>query len=326
MNTQESIGRANNPKMCPSTPPQARTANEAAAICFPDVAEHFTAFLEHKETDLDKFPSIQILGLDHDFWAHTIGPGGSPERPIVFVTSENQFRRYNPGTGVYEPISKANVISRVVDMLDLCAAVFPGGVQASSFLHLKSRQRIAPIAERARELLAVEDDYFQDRQPVQIALTNGVLQLSGPVFHKPHPGRPIRETLPVKYDPEAKCEVFLDSFLRKILEPDDIDLLQRYLSQILEGKNDTQKILVLVGDASGGKSSLMKILGSLIGWHRVGIVREALFRDEFELAHYANKNFLFHPDMPTEFLNRPEASIFKQLVGSDPLWANCDDW
>ena len=66
----------------------------------------------------------------------------------------------------------------------------------------------------------------------------------------------------------------------------------------------------------------MKILGTMIGWNRVGIIRENLFKDEFELAHYYNKHFLFHPDMPTDFLDRLEASIFKQLVGGDPLWAN----
>ena len=60
----------------------------------------------------------------------------------------------------------------------------------------------------------------------------------------------------------------------------------------------------------------------MVGWKNVGIIREPLFRDEFELAHYYNKNFLFHPDMPTDFLDRKEASILKQLVGGDPLWAN----
>ena len=132
-----------------------------------------------------------------------------------------------------------------------------------------------------------------------------------------------REALPVKYDPEATCDLFLKMFLAHILEPDDIDLLQRYLSQILEGINHCQTILVLTGDAGWGKSSsLMKILGTLIGWQRVGIISEQLFKDEFELAHYAAKNFLFHPDMNTDFLERKEASLFKQLVGGDPIWAD----
>jgi putative DNA primase/helicase len=128
--------------------------------------------------------------------------------------------------------------------------------------------------------------------------------------------------IPLIYDPHAKCDIFLGSFLAHILEPADIDLLQRYLSQVLEGINHSQTILVVTGDAGWGKSSLLKILGSMVGWRNVGIIREQLFRDEFELAHYYNKNFLFHPDMPTDFLDRKEASIFKQLVGGDPLWAN----
>ena len=66
----------------------------------------------------------------------------------------------------------------------------------------------------------------------------------------------------------------------------------------------------------------MKILGSLVGWNRVGIIREQLSRDECELSHFANKHLLYHPDMPTDFLDRREASIFKQLCGADPLWAN----
>jgi phage/plasmid-associated DNA primase len=109
--------------------------------------------------------------------------------------------------------------------------------------------------------------------------------------------------------------MFLKPFLPHILSEEDIDLLQRYLSQFLEGINHSQTILILTGDAGWGKSSLMKILGGLVGWNRVGIVKEQLFRDEFELAHYAGKHFLFHPDMPTDFLDRKEASPFKQLVG-----------
>jgi P4 family phage/plasmid primase-like protien len=132
----------------------------------------------------------------------------------------------------------------------------------------------------------------------------------------------VKETLPLIYDPKAKCDIFLGTFLAHILEPNDIGLLQRYLSQVLEGINHSQTILVLCGDAGWGKSSLLKILGSMVGWRNVGIIREQLFRDEFELSHYADKHFLFHPDMPTDFLDRKEASIFKQIVGGDPLWAD----
>jgi P4 family phage/plasmid primase-like protien len=308
--------------MCPPTPPEPKTANEAAAICFPDVAKHFDAFVEAEESDRDNFPSIRFVAWNHDFWAHTIGLGGCPERPVVFVTSENQFRRYNPDTGLYTPITTANVVSRIMDNLEICADFLPRNVQAGSILQLKNRQKATPIVERARELLAVSDDHWKDRQPLYLPLINGVLCLDGPVFHEHHPIRPIRETLPVKYEPHAQCLIFLNAFLRHILEPDDIDLLQRSLSQILEGRNHSQTMLVLMGDAGWGKSSLLKILGTLLGWNRIGIIRDQLFRDPLELAHYQHKHLLLHPDLPTDFLDRREASIFKQLVGGDPLWAD----
>jgi P4 family phage/plasmid primase-like protien len=306
------------------TPPpstQATTANEAAGLVYPKIREHFEAFWE-REASMSEAPSIEILDLMDDFWALTVGPLGNPESPVVFVASENQFRRYSKTKGIYESISESTVTSGILGNLDLCAEFLPHRVQLASFLNLKNRQRLKSVVDRAKDLLAVEDDFFQDRKHLHLAFSNGTLQIDTGKFNASDPGRPVKETLPLIYDPEAKCEIFLGSFLANILEPADVNLLQRYLSQVLEGINHSQTILVLCGDAGWGKSSLMKILGSMVGWKNVGIIREQLFRDEFELAHYHHKNFLFHPDMPTEFLNRQEASIFKQLVGGDPLWAN----
>ncbi len=302
-------------------PSTATTANEAAGLVFPKIGQHFEAFWE-KEASMSEAPSIELMDLNEEFWALSIGPLGCSDNPTVFVASENQFRRYNKTKGIYEPISESTITSAILGNLDLCAEFLPRRVQFASFLALKNRQRLKSVVDRARDLLAVEDDFFQDRKHLHLAFLNGTLQIDNGKFQLSDPCRPVKATLPLNYDPTAKYDIFLGSFLAHILEPADIDLLQRYLSQVLEGINHSQTILVLTGDAGWGKSSLMKILGSMIGWKNVGIIREPLFRDEFELSHYAGKNFLFHPDMPTEFFNRQEASIFKQLVGGDPLWAN----
>jgi P4 family phage/plasmid primase-like protien len=301
--------------------PRPTTANEAAALVFPKVAEHFNAFWE-KEAEMTQAPTIEILDLIDEFWGLTVGPLGSPEHPIVFVASENHFRRYSKAKGIYEPIPESTVTSGIFANLELCAAFLPHRVKFASFLNCKNRQRLKSVVERAKDLLTVDDDFFQDHKTLHLAFMNGVLQIDNNKFHPSDPGRAVKETLPIHYDPQAKCDLFLYTFLANILNPADIDLLQRYLSQVLEGINHSQTILVLTGSSGWGKSSLMKILGTMVGWKSVGIIRENLFKDEFELAHYYNKNFLFHPDMPTDFLDRKEASIFKQLVGGDPLWAN----
>jgi putative DNA primase/helicase len=174
------------------------------------------------------------------------------------------------------------------------------------------------VLETAKDLLQP----LPSPDPRLLAFSNGVLNLDTNQFSPHSPSNFISEAMPVKYDPDAKCDLFLKMFLANVLEPADVDLLQRYLSQLLQGINHSQAILILNGDAGWGKSSLMKIIGSLLGWRKVGIIRPQLFEDEFELAHYSNKHLLYCPDMPTSFLDCPEASVFKNLVGGDPLWAD----
>jgi hypothetical protein len=182
-------------------------------------------------------PYTEILDLNDEFWALSPGPLGSSPTPTLFVPAEDQFRRYNSGNGIYEPISESAVVGQVLSNLDVCAIFLPHRVKAASFLALKNRQRLKSVVDRAKDLLAVEEEFFQEHKRLHLALTNGVLQIDNQKLHPSDPSPPVRETLPVKYDPEAKCELFLKMFLAHILEPAEIDLLQRYCSQILQGIN-----------------------------------------------------------------------------------------
>src|ERR1035441_2255228 len=114
MNTTQPIDITvmDNDAMTPPRATQATTANEAAGLCFPKIAEHFNAFCE-REAEMTEAPAIQLLDLNEEFWALTVGPLGSPETPTVFVASEDQFRRYNKTKGIYEPISESTVTSAI---------------------------------------------------------------------------------------------------------------------------------------------------------------------------------------------------------------------
>src|SRR5436190_23074210 len=80
-----------------------KTANNAAALLYPKLSDNFTAFVERR-VGIGNFPHIEVLGLCDDFWAHTLGYLGTQTNPCVFVPLENQFRRYNSSTGIYEPV------------------------------------------------------------------------------------------------------------------------------------------------------------------------------------------------------------------------------
>jgi P4 family phage/plasmid primase-like protien len=314
-----------NPNLDPTTESQlslklksARNANEAAALLFPFV-QNESAFVEIKRSE-SNFPYLEILDLNDNFWALTLGKQGNPANPIVYAKAESQFRKYLDG--IYQPISEGSVAGELLDNLALCLLTPPKNLKIATLLQQKNRLRMKSIVERAKELLAVDQSFFREQQPYHLAFQNGVLNFDTMTFEPLSPTYPLRSTLPVKYDPNAKCDKFIQYFLQNVLTADDLDLLQRYASQILEGINHSQTILILTGDAGWGKSSVMKILGNLLGWSKVGIIREQLYDNDNEIAHYANKHLLYHPDMPTQFLERKEASIFKQLVGGDPIWAD----
>src|ERR1017187_9629270 len=184
-----------------------RVADEAADMMILDYGrkgEHFNAFWE-KEAGMSEAPSIDLLDLNEDFWALTVGPLGCPQNPTIFAASENRFRRYNKTKGIYEPISESTVTSGILGNLDLCAEFLPPRVQWASFLALKNRQRLKSVVDRARDLLSVsvDDDFFQDRKHLHLAFLNGTLQIDTGKFHAPDPGRPVKESLPLKYDPQA---------------------------------------------------------------------------------------------------------------------------
>lgn len=295
---------------------QAKTCNEVAAVLFPGATKAGQAFLEYENPNLNESPYLELLDLIDDFWALAL-------EDVVWI--ENQFRQYQPNTGLFSPVQETTLIGQLLSKLTLTSQHFPRRLRFESFLNIKNRQRLKSVVERARDLCVVEDSFFKDHSPRHLNLENGYFDLKDNSFHSYSSQHPIREKLPVKYDPTAKPEMFLGAFLNHILEPNDIDLLQRYCSQFLQGINYTQKILILTGDSGWGKSSLMKIFGSILGWNRIGIIRDQLYRDDREIAHFQYKHLLYHPDMPCKFLDDERAGIFKQLVGGDPLWAELKD-
>jgi hypothetical protein len=49
------------------------------------------------------------------------------------------------------------------------------------------------VVERAKDLLAVEEDFSQERKHLHLAFLNGTLQIDTGKFYPSDPGRPVRE-------------------------------------------------------------------------------------------------------------------------------------
>src|SRR5439155_8793319 len=128
-----------------------------------------------------------------------------------------------------------------------------------------------------------------------------------------------RNKLAVRFDSSATCPLFLDTLMRPALDPDELDLLQRWCGLALIGENLAQKIVILTGTPGGGKGTFVNVLVGIIGQVNLASLRPQLLAERFELGRFLGKTLLYGADVPENFLNQRGASVLKSLVGADPV-------
>ena len=163
-------------------------------------------------------------------------------------------------------------------------------------------------------------DAFKSSGPV-IHCANGMLELSpdratlcqfSPLYYSRNPS-------PLSWDPSAECPRFLNVLLKSALGTDDISLVQRWFGAILLGGNFAQRIMLIVGTAAGGKSTLLRIIEAIVGQKNVCQLRTDLLAERFETSRFIGKTLLAGKDVSGNFLQSRGAHVLKALVGDDQL-------
>ena len=163
-------------------------------------------------------------------------------------------------------------------------------------------------------------DAFKSSGPV-IHCANGMLELSpdratlckfSPLYYSRNPS-------PLSWDPSAECPRFLNVLLKSALGTDDISLVQRWFGAILLGGNLAQRIMLILGTAAGGKSTLLRIIEAIVGQRNVCQLRTDLLAERFETSRFIGKRLLAGKDVSGNFLQSRGAHVLKALVGDDQL-------
>jgi len=128
-----------------------------------------------------------------------------------------------------------------------------------------------------------------------------------------------RNQISMHYDPAATCPRFLSELLAPAIDPEDIDLIQRWGGMVLLGTNGAQKIMLHIGKGGAGKGVFANIIEAIIGDENVTELRTHLLSERFELVGYLGKTLLTGKDVPGSFLNDRGAQKLKALVGNDQL-------
>lgn len=263
---------------------------------------------------MDKKEEI-VTSVNQRFWAAL----HHAENTQLYDPAEKVFWRYayDPETGLYgeisEDIIKQEIAARMLEIS-----------RERNLLSLEKKVTNATLNNVASQLKGIAEKrnaFKRDKKHIHVA--NGVLDFKddGEVdLCKFSPTYFSRNQSPIKYDPDAKCDRYLNELLRPVLSPEDVELMQKYAGMALSGGNPIQRFLIAHGAEGGqGKSCWVGIIQLLVGLVNATELRTQFLDSRFELFRYLRKSLLIGADVPGNFLCLKGASIIKKLVGGDWL-------
>jgi P4 family phage/plasmid primase-like protien len=261
-----------------------------------------------------------VKDLSEDFLAATLGEEGSPGMPTVFAAEEDRFYTYSPGDGIFCEERESRLQARLSELLLECARVCSAKFDTRNLeFKFRDSSNLRGVLMRARGLLEVKQGFFETDLMEFVPCKNGMLRLTDKRILPFGPQYRRRNKLAVAYEPGAACPLFLDTLMRPALEPDELDLQQRWSGLTLIGVNLAQRLLILTGTAGGGKGTFVRVINGVIGSANVDSLRPDLLGERFELGRLLGKSLLYGADVPDKFLNCKGASVLKALTGGDAV-------
>jgi len=128
--------------------------------------------------------------------------------------------------------------------------------------------------------------------------------------HDPHYKSTIQ--IDTEYNPEAKCPAIL-KFLFELMDPLDIPLIIQFVGYCMVQDVAQQKALLIDGSARNGKSTLLKLITSMVGNdHISGESLEEISKDRFSTMQLSGKLINAHPDLSASAI--VDTSVFKTVV------------
>lgn len=280
-----------------------RTAHPSEASTREDESNHGPAVLRDAKGIL--------VDLNQMFFANKY----ARENAVLHETARNLFYAYDEHTGLWKIKTDSKLCVEIGKSIMQTLAE----QSASAVLRKRTHGMVQQTIGFLRGLVEHEDPFIAKHALIHVG--NGVLDISGdsPTLLDFSPSFYSRNRTEVLYNPYAECPRFLSELLRPALNADDMALLQMYAGQCLLGNNLAQAILLLLGTAGGGKSTLVSVLESVIGLHNVAQLRVPQLSERFEIASFVGKTLLCGKDVPGDFLNHKSAHVIKALVGGDRL-------
>jgi len=165
-----------------------------------------------------------------------------------------------------------------------------------------------------------------DRDPWLLCCENGTIDLRTGLLRPHERFDMITKLIPVKYDPEAECPVFLAFLERVIPDPAVREFLQRGVGYSLTGSVSAQCLFFLFGKGANGKSTFVNVLLALLGDYAMQAAPDILMSSDKqrqgpcpEIAGLVGARFVATSEVDEG--RRLAEGLVKQITGGEPIRA-----
>jgi phage/plasmid-associated DNA primase len=163
---------------------------------------------------------------------------------------------------------------------------------------------------------------FDGSGAVLIAVQNGTLRISSEKVEllPPDPAHGFTASLSVKWDPEAKSELFDKVFQETLSDPDEREVFLDVLATALIPDCRFETALVLIGEAGTGKSTIIAPLPAIFGASCSSLSLVDLCHPSgYKLPGLKHKMVNLTTELNT--LEMEDSGLFKQLVSGEMFTA-----
>jgi P4 family phage/plasmid primase-like protien len=239
------------------------------------------------------------------------------EHVVLYEPDERQFYLYDEAHGLWRPATDDSIKEQFA--LDLKS--YADSQHEPQIELLRTNSLLSGLTEMLKGHVERREAFKHKRGVIH--LKNGMLHLDvqPPELREFSPNYYSRNQCPIPLVEGATCPLFESELLASALNPEDISLTQRGAGAILLGGNSAQRLILFMGTAGGGKSTLVAVIEHVVGPENVTELRTDQLHERFEAARFIGKVLLTGKDVPAEFLRRKGASNIKKLVGHDLLSA-----
>jgi len=166
------------------------------------------------------------------------------------------------------------------------------------------------------------EDIFDHAPKNVINAKNGTIVIGNDgsvALHEHSPEFLCRDVINIDYDPTADYSDFVREAFRDVVSPEDQETIKWYAGQCALGRNFSQSILIISGEAGTGKTLVVKVIEKVIGRGNYEGLRTNMLDQRFELSRFDGKSLLVASDQCSDALMQKGAHMLKCLTGNDNL-------